>query len=377
MVGREADAAGDAAAGTHERGKIDERAGIAAGRRGPMNMRHGRGAREVAVRQVEAELITHQRQRPVAARGRRGIPGQQRAMESDRGNLAANFAAGMVAGVNVHIRPPGQQMGLLHVGQHDDARVGAVGARGAHGVRTEIDEHARVRRRGRRAVDVCQGGHAAQAAIGHAEPQHVALQAEQRAPGRRRAHGGAQRGARERGGERRGGKIRRVQQTDETAGLGNRRQRDVCGDGDGVVAPSRLTKSRRALHGSRPSATAPAQVELLSSTSRTGNSWLALTLIEGRCREVRRMLACVGRPVSKLKRIRIGPVDDRGLDPGGVRQLTIIEIERLKKGRGPTQAQIRRAAGRRDESRGDASRGDAGRSGGKRTPGGPRRQEGR
>lgn len=51
------------------------------------------------------------------------------------------------------------------------------------------------------------------------------------------------------------------------------------------------------------------------------DTWLRLTLTEGRNRQVRRMCAAVGFPVIRLVRFSIGPHDIRGLDPGSWREI--------------------------------------------------------
>ena len=114
----------------------------------------------------------------------------------------------------------------------------------------------------------------------------------------------------------------------------------------GVPSPESLRTLRRgvALDGKR---TAPARVELVRSTRKTGNAWLALTLFEGRSREIRRMLQAVGHPVSKLKRIRIGPLDDRGLRPGAYRLLSPEELEAFRPAGSPGPPPRRRGAGAR------------------------------
>jgi len=61
------------------------------------------------------------------------------------------------------------------------------------------------------------------------------------------------------------------------------------------------------------------------------NAWIEITLTEGRNREVRRLCEAVGHPVLSLKRVRFGPLDLRGLQPGDVRRLTEGEIQRLKR----------------------------------------------
>jgi 23S rRNA pseudouridine2605 synthase len=62
------------------------------------------------------------------------------------------------------------------------------------------------------------------------------------------------------------------------------------------------------------------------------NAWLEVALHEGKKHEVRRLLEAVGHPVSKLKRVAIGPLTVRGLRPGQFRALTAPEIRRLAPG---------------------------------------------
>jgi 23S rRNA pseudouridine2605 synthase len=75
--------------------------------------------------------------------------------------------------------------------------------------------------------------------------------------------------------------------------------------------------------------TLPADVSLLNPR-RSGNSTLRLTIREGRNRQVRRMCDAVGHPVRALRRIRIGPLQDRRLKPGEWRELSAEEIQALK-----------------------------------------------
>ena len=59
-------------------------------------------------------------------------------------------------------------------------------------------------------------------------------------------------------------------------------------------------------------------------------SWFELTLREGRNRQVRRMCAAVGLPVTRLKRIGLGFLTLGDLAPGQYRLLSREEVRRLK-----------------------------------------------
>lgn len=63
--------------------------------------------------------------------------------------------------------------------------------------------------------------------------------------------------------------------------------------------------------------------------------WLALTISEGRNRQVRRMTAAVGHPTLRLIRWSVGPWTLAGLQPGAARRVPDQEIGRfiLRKGR--------------------------------------------
>ena len=56
-------------------------------------------------------------------------------------------------------------------------------------------------------------------------------------------------------------------------------------------------------------------------------SWLALTIREGRNRQVRRMTAAVGLPTLRLVRVGIGPWRVEGLAPGAWREVPRAEAE--------------------------------------------------
>ena len=83
------------------------------------------------------------------------------------------------------------------------------------------------------------------------------------------------------------------------------------------------------------------------------NAWLELTLHEGKHHEVRRLLEAVGHPVSKLKRVALGPLTARGLEVGAYRPLTPGEVRQLAGGsaapprKRPAPAATPRAGARR------------------------------
>ena len=95
----------------------------------------------------------------------------------------------------------------------------------------------------------------------------------------------------------------------------------------GIPAPRTLSRLRSGvvLDGRR---TAPAKVRKVSSTGK--NTWLEITIKEGRNRQVRRMCAAVGHPVSKLKRTRYGPITLAGLKSGSYSRLTTRQLESLR-----------------------------------------------
>jgi len=75
--------------------------------------------------------------------------------------------------------------------------------------------------------------------------------------------------------------------------------------------------------------TGGAAVKLLRRGLR--GSLMEIRISEGRNRQVRRMLAALGRKVRRLKRVAIGPITDRGLKVGKCRPLRPDEVERLRR----------------------------------------------
>lgn len=100
----------------------------------------------------------------------------------------------------------------------------------------------------------------------------------------------------------------------------------------GVVTDESIDRLRRGVEvedeKGRRYRTRPAEVEVLKRGG--GSTWLAITLREGRYRQVRRMAEAVGHPVVKLRRTRFGPVELGDLAPGATRPLTPGELDILQ-----------------------------------------------
>src|SRR5688572_20440860 len=78
--------------------------------------------------------------------------------------------------------------------------------------------------------------------------------------------------------------------------------------------------------------TVPCEIRRMKTTGRgeeEGNSWYEVRLREGRNQQIRKMFKAVGHPVSKLRRVAIGPIADPKLTPGDWRELTKHEVKML------------------------------------------------
>jgi len=117
--------------------------------------------------------------------------------------------------------------------------------------------------------------------------------------------------------------------------LANRLMHPRYGVPKTYVARVRGKVSRRALGALRQGVdledglTAPAEVNLKKQSAKT--ALVEITIHEGRKRQVRRMFAAVGLPVEELHRRRYGPIGDKGLEPGGFRELSGDELEALRR----------------------------------------------
>jgi pseudouridine synthase len=69
-------------------------------------------------------------------------------------------------------------------------------------------------------------------------------------------------------------------------------------------------------------------VEMLHPTRQ--NAWIAISLDQGRYRQVRRMCEAVGHPVLRLLRVALGPIHLGSLPRGAWRPLTPAELQSLR-----------------------------------------------
>jgi 23S rRNA pseudouridine2605 synthase len=74
--------------------------------------------------------------------------------------------------------------------------------------------------------------------------------------------------------------------------------------------------------------TSPAHVKKVKKVEQ--NSWLELTIREGRKHQVKRMLDAVGHPVLRLMRVKMGPLVLGDLEPGEFRFLEDREANALR-----------------------------------------------
>ncbi len=95
----------------------------------------------------------------------------------------------------------------------------------------------------------------------------------------------------------------------------------------GLPTPVAIRKLERGVMLDDGFKTAPAEIKTLKPTDRNG--WYEVTLYEGHNQQIRKMFDAIGHSVVKLKRIRIGRIDDAGLKTGGHRKLSPDEVARL------------------------------------------------
>ena len=103
----------------------------------------------------------------------------------------------------------------------------------------------------------------------------------------------------------------------------------------GLIEDDKIEKLKRGVK-LEDGMTSPARLKKLRKTEE--NSWIEITIYEGKKRQVRRMFEKVGHSVLKLKRVRINGIELGNLPPGEIRYLTPEEVNKIKKEIGTANA---------------------------------------
>ena len=124
----------------------------------------------------------------------------------------------------------------------------------------------------------------------------------------------------------------------------NEHEREYYVQMEGILTENDLAKLRHGIELS-DGKTLPAKVKLINDPDfpqrvppirerkNIPTSWISLTLVEGRNRQVRRMTAAIGFPTLRLVRVRIKNILLGDLKFGEVRELNGREVESLKQKR--------------------------------------------
>jgi 23S rRNA pseudouridine2605 synthase len=95
----------------------------------------------------------------------------------------------------------------------------------------------------------------------------------------------------------------------------------------GAPAEDKLDKLRRGIY-LEDGPTKPAHIEVVSQAKV--NTWVEITVTEGRNRLIKRMFWRIEHPVLKLVRTKFGALDTEGLKLGEYRPLTRLELQALR-----------------------------------------------
>ncbi len=108
----------------------------------------------------------------------------------------------------------------------------------------------------------------------------------------------------------------------------------------GIVIEGRRTSPAKVM----PRNPHKAAIARRKTEPESDNSWWVIEITEGRTRQIREMFFQIGHPVSKLRRVAIGPLRDPHLPVGALRELTEQEVRKLMKA---TAGEKERPAARR------------------------------
>lgn len=96
----------------------------------------------------------------------------------------------------------------------------------------------------------------------------------------------------------------------------------------GTIRPGALQVLRDGVRLDDGTLTQPAEVEELAAESK--HSWLAITLHEGKTRQIHRMMEALGYEVTKLQRVAFANLSFHGLRVGDARELSQAELNELR-----------------------------------------------
>jgi 23S rRNA pseudouridine2605 synthase len=96
----------------------------------------------------------------------------------------------------------------------------------------------------------------------------------------------------------------------------------------GTVAPRHVVTLRNGVRLDDGDTTLPADVELLPAESK--HAWLAITIHEGKSRQIHRMFEALGYQVTKLQRVAFANLTFHGLRVGDARELSQQELNDLR-----------------------------------------------
>jgi len=108
-------------------------------------------------------------------------------------------------------------------------------------------------------------------------------------------------------------------------------EKEYLAEVDGVPTDRQIARIRRGVE-LDDGVAKPTSARLVAASGARGA--VRLTMTEGRKREVRRLLMEVGLPVTRLVRLRVGPVKLGDLAPGALRELSPEEIQALARATG-------------------------------------------
>lgn len=97
----------------------------------------------------------------------------------------------------------------------------------------------------------------------------------------------------------------------------------------GLPPPAAIERIKRGVTLDDGTRTAPAKIKKVGETG--SNAWFEVVLHQGRNQQIRRMFDLIGHSVVKLRRVRIGFLQDESLRPGQWRLLQPHEVRRLMK----------------------------------------------